>query len=91
MRSRADGTLSQRSRFFDMTNAPGEDAIDGIKVDVNGNLYVSGPGGLWVISATRRSISARSSRPDTCTTWPGAMSTAAPCICAPAIAFIKSV
>ncbi len=33
-----------------MTAAPGEDAIDGIKVDVKGNLYVSGPGGLWVIS-----------------------------------------
>jgi gluconolactonase len=35
-----------------MTGAAGEDAIDGIKVDVNGNLYVSGPGGLWVISAS---------------------------------------
>ncbi len=44
------GTVSNGRVFFDMTNAPGEDAIDGIKVDVNGNLYVSGPGGLWVIS-----------------------------------------
>ena len=33
-----------------MTHAPGEDAIDGIKVDRRGNLYVSGPGGLWIIS-----------------------------------------
>jgi gluconolactonase len=33
-----------------MTSAPGEDAIDGMKVDERGNLYVSGPGGLWVIS-----------------------------------------
>jgi gluconolactonase len=33
-----------------MTAAPGEDAIDGIKVDVRGNVYVSGPGGLWVLS-----------------------------------------
>ncbi len=33
-----------------MTSAPGEDAIDGIKVDERGNLYVSGPGGLWIIS-----------------------------------------
>ncbi|MEW6143430.1 MAG: SMP-30/gluconolactonase/LRE family protein [Thermodesulfobacteriota bacterium] len=46
-----DGTLSDGERFFDMTGAPGEDAIDGIKVDSNGNLYVSGPGGLWVISS----------------------------------------
>jgi sugar lactone lactonase YvrE len=33
-----------------MTDAPGEDAIDGIKVDVDGNLYVCGPGGIWLIS-----------------------------------------
>jgi gluconolactonase len=30
--------------FFDMTSAPGEDALDGLKVDQRGNLYVSGPG-----------------------------------------------
>jgi gluconolactonase len=36
--------------LFDMTDAPGEDAIDGIKVDVEGNLYVCGPGGIWVLS-----------------------------------------
>ena len=48
--SRADGTLAGGRVFFDMTGAPGEDAIDGIKVDRHGNLYVSGPGGLWVIS-----------------------------------------
>jgi gluconolactonase len=34
----------------DMTGAPGEDAIDGLKVDAEGNLYVCGPGGVWVIS-----------------------------------------
>jgi gluconolactonase len=47
----ADGTLSNARVFFDMTSAPGEDAIDGIKVDQKGNLYVSGPGGLWILSA----------------------------------------
>ena len=36
--------------FYDMTDAPGEDAIDGIKVDRDGNLYVCGPGGIWVLS-----------------------------------------
>ena len=35
-----------------MTDARGEDAIDGIKVDQEGNLYVCGPGGIWVLSAT---------------------------------------
>ncbi|MGI0029845.1 MAG: SMP-30/gluconolactonase/LRE family protein, partial [Nitrososphaera sp.] len=46
----ADGSVSNGQVFFDMTTAPGEDAIDGVKVDLQGNLYVSGPGGLWVIS-----------------------------------------
>jgi gluconolactonase len=34
----------------DMTGAPGDDAIDGIKVDRDGTLYVCGPGGIWVLS-----------------------------------------
>jgi gluconolactonase len=46
----ADGTLKNGKLFFDFTNALGEDGLDGIKVDQRGNLYVSGPGGLWVIS-----------------------------------------
>jgi gluconolactonase len=46
-----DGTLANGQLFFDMTAAPGEDALDGMKVDQEGNLYVSGPGGIWVISA----------------------------------------
>jgi gluconolactonase len=35
----------------DLTGAPGEDAIDGIKVDRDGNLFVCGPGGVWIVSA----------------------------------------
>ena len=45
-----DGSVGKGELFFDMTAAPGEDAIDGIKVDEKGNLFVSGPGGLWVLS-----------------------------------------
>jgi gluconolactonase len=45
-----DGALSEPAPFFDMTDAPGEDAVDGIKVDPDGNLYVCGPGGIWVLS-----------------------------------------
>ena len=36
--------------FFDMTSAPGEEALDGLKVDRAGNVFSSGPGGVWVIS-----------------------------------------
>ncbi len=51
-----DGTAGAGEIFFDMTASPGEDAIDGIKVDRKGNLYVSGPGGLWVISSEGRHL-----------------------------------
>jgi gluconolactonase len=44
------GDVLDRAVLFDMTDAPGEDAIDGVKVDVEGNLFVCGPGGIWVIS-----------------------------------------
>src|SRR5215471_11716482 len=46
-----DGTLLNGKVFFDATGEPGEDAWDGMKVDQKGNLYLSGPGGLWIISA----------------------------------------
>jgi gluconolactonase len=52
----ADGSLSHGRVFYDMTAAPGEDALDGMKVDQQGNLYVSGPGGLWVLSPDGRHL-----------------------------------
>lgn len=48
--------LANGKVLFDMSKAEGEDAIDGIKVDQLGNLYVSGPGGLWVLSPAGKHI-----------------------------------
>lgn len=45
-----DGTIKNGKLFFDFTSFKGEDAIDGIKVDSEGNLYVSAPGGLQIVS-----------------------------------------
>jgi gluconolactonase len=36
--------------FHDMTDASGDDAVDGITVDRAGNVYVCGPGGIWILS-----------------------------------------
>jgi gluconolactonase len=47
---RYDPDTGEGSVFFDMTSADAEDAIDGLKVDVDGNLFVCGPGGIWVLS-----------------------------------------
>lgn len=48
---RDDGTLRAGTLFFDMTGAPGEEALDGVKVDAAGHVFVSGPGGVWVLSS----------------------------------------
>lgn len=45
-----DGTVKNGKLFFDFTSIEGEEAIDGVKVDTEGNVYVSGPGGLHVVS-----------------------------------------
>ena len=52
----ANCRISNGKVFYDMTKAPGEDAIDGIKVDRQGNVYVSGPGGLWILSPTGKHL-----------------------------------
>jgi gluconolactonase len=46
----AAGDPSNGMMFHDMTDAPGEDAIDGLEVDAAGNVYACGPGGIWVLS-----------------------------------------
>jgi gluconolactonase len=51
-----NGDLSHGTVFFDMTAAPGDDAVDGLEVDRAGNLYVCGPGGLWVLSPDGRHL-----------------------------------
>jgi gluconolactonase len=47
---RPDGSVGDGIVFLDASsdNAPG--GPDGIRVDKNGNLYGSGPGGVWIIS-----------------------------------------
>jgi gluconolactonase len=49
--SRPDGTLANGTVFFDMSSAEEPEALDGIEVDRAGNLFVSGPGGLWILSS----------------------------------------
>jgi gluconolactonase len=47
-----DGTLGSRSVFFDHIGSGDidEGIPDGMKCDAEGNVYVTGPGGIWVIS-----------------------------------------
>jgi gluconolactonase len=50
------GGVTNGRVFFDMTSAVGEEALDGMKVDRDGNLFVSGPGGVWILSADGRHL-----------------------------------
>jgi gluconolactonase len=46
-----DGTVGKSQVFVDMTaELPGEDALDGMKIDNEGNLYVTAPDGVRVYS-----------------------------------------
>lgn len=47
----ADGTLKNGRAFYDMNQTEDDEALDGIKVDKEGNLFVSAPGGLWILSS----------------------------------------
>lgn len=46
-----DGTLGDSKIFYDATGHKDEGVPDGMKLDREGNLYATGPGGIWVFSA----------------------------------------
>lgn len=47
---REDGTLGKGSVFADVT-AQAEDGLpDGLRVDPNGNVWATGPGGVWIFN-----------------------------------------
>lgn len=46
----ADGTLKNGKVFFDMNQTEDDEALDGLKIDKEGNLFASAPGGIWIIS-----------------------------------------
>ena len=45
-----DGTLKNGRVFFDWNLIEDDEALDGLKVDIKGNLFVSAPGGIWILS-----------------------------------------
>jgi gluconolactonase len=52
----ATGAATGCQMFADLTGEPGEDSIDGIKVDTRGNVYVCGPGGIWLFAPDGRRL-----------------------------------
>ena len=53
---RSDGTIANGQVFHDFTSDPEPVALDGIKVDQDGNVYVSAPGGVWILSPEGKAL-----------------------------------
>ena len=51
-----DGTLGPGRVFFDVQAETAPGAADGMTIDRNGNLFATGPGGIWVISPDGRHL-----------------------------------
>ena len=45
-----DGTLANGKLFIDLSKETERGITDGLRVDTKGNLYETGPGGVWIIS-----------------------------------------
>jgi gluconolactonase len=45
-----DGSIKDPKLLYDATNDPRAGGPDGMKVDVEGNIYSAGPGGVWIFS-----------------------------------------
>lgn len=46
-----DGTLTKGRIFAELKEPPDSGVPDGMKVDVQGNIYCSGPEGIWIFSS----------------------------------------
>lgn len=46
----ADGSLGSSTLFVDLSKEQGAGITDGMKIDAQGNVWTTGPGGLWVIA-----------------------------------------
>lgn len=45
-----DNTVANGRTFVDMTRETAPGGVDGIRVDQKGNIYFTGPGGIWIVS-----------------------------------------
>ena len=51
-----DGALAHGKVFYDFTSEPDEVGLDGVKVDQRGNVYVSAPRGVWILSPDGKAL-----------------------------------
>jgi gluconolactonase len=55
-RVQPDGSVTDGTLFLDASTDPADGGPDGLRVDKQGNIYGSGPGGVWIISSQGKHI-----------------------------------
>ena len=55
-RVKKDGTLEDAKLFYDATSDNRRGSPDGMKVDRQGNIYSTGPGGVWIFSPEGKAL-----------------------------------
>ena len=55
-RVRPDGSVTDAILFLDASTDPADGGPDGLRVDIKGNIYGSGPGDVWIISPEGKHI-----------------------------------
>jgi len=55
-RVKEDGTLTDAKLFYDATSDSRPGSPDGMKVDREGNIYSTGPGGVWIFSPAGKAL-----------------------------------
>ncbi len=53
---KADGTVTNGRMLIDMHDDPAKGITDGVRVDTKGNLWETGPGGIWIITPEGKHI-----------------------------------
>ena len=51
-----DGTLGPGAVFYDLAAEPARGIPDGLKVDAAGNLFGTGPAGVWIIAPSGKAL-----------------------------------
>jgi gluconolactonase len=51
-----DGTLKNKRIFFNVSKEKGMGGCDGLKIDKSGNVYATGPGGIWIFTKEAKLI-----------------------------------
>lgn len=50
------GSLTHGRIFYDVSNEKGRGGCDGLKIDKAGNVFATGPGGIWIFTKTGKLI-----------------------------------